>query len=98
MEHSKIDPNWYFPDLAYSFNVSTESWRAKFVSYDSMSILLRKNNASGMLEFINSELNDTEADWKILFSHYPCYSAGKYSGSRITRNQVLPIRNADWRR
>ena len=92
VEHSKIDPRWHFPDLAHSFTISTPfSMMVKFVSYDTESILQNKNNATGMLQFLESELEDPISDWIIVFGHHPCYSAGMRAGSRIIRKRVLPI-------
>jgi len=91
VEHYKLDKRWHFPNLSYAFNYSTPSSRTKFVAYDTQSIIQNKNNASGIISFLKSELNDPTATWKIVFGHHPCYSCGHYDGVEEIRDQVLPI-------
>ena len=91
VEHYKLDKRWHFPNLSYSFDYSTPSARIKFVGYDTMSIIQGKNNPSGILNFLKTELNDPTATWKIVFGHHPSYSCGNYDGVEEIRNQTLPI-------
>ena len=65
---------------------------ATFVSIDTISIEKDKNDASGMINLLKSDLkNAAEGDWKIVFGHYPCHSGGHYSGSTVLQEKVLPI-------
>ena len=65
---------------------------ATFVSIDTISIEKDKNDASGMINLLKSDLkNAAEGDWKIVFGHYPCHSGGQYSGSTVLQEKVLPI-------
>merc|ERR1712126_77199 len=91
VEHSKLEPRWHFPDLAYSYKISTSATTIKFVGYDSESLRHDKNNPEEMLEFIDNELSDHDTDWKIIFGHHPAYSAGNYAGSGTIRDQVVPL-------
>ena len=91
VEHSKLEPRWHFPDLAHSFKISTTATRIKFVGYDSESLLRNKNDPEKMLEFIDTELDDPDTDWKIIFGHHPAYSAGRSAGSGTIRDQVVPL-------
>jgi hypothetical protein len=93
VEHSKIEPRWYFPELTYSFSHSlpSSSTSVKFVSIDTKSIREDKNNASEMIDFLEGELSDHSADWKVVFGHHPCFSAGGHAGSSKIRRRVLPI-------
>ena len=61
-----------------------------FVSIDTLSIDYDKNEASGMLELLDSELGKSN-DWKIVFGHYMCHSGGHYGGYESVRTKVLPI-------
>lgn len=91
VEHSKLEPRWYFPDLAYSYKISTTSTTVKFVGYDSESLRHDKNSPDKMLDFIDTELSDNNTDWKIIFGHHPAYSAGYYAGDSTIRDQVVPL-------
>merc|ERR1719189_2611493 len=45
-----------------------------------------------MLEFLDAQLSDTTADWKIVSGHHPCYLAtGNYETIRPIRDNVRPI-------
>ena len=91
VEHSKLDPKWYFPDLVYSFKMQAGNSVVKFVSFDTESIRHGTNNPDDMLNALDKELKDPDADWKVVFGHHPCYSAGNYAGSGTMRDRVLPI-------
>ena len=90
VEHSKIEPRWYFPSLVYSFEMNAGSSKVKFVSIDTQSLRRDKNNPDDMLGFLAHELDD-HADWKIVFGHHPGYSCGSHAGSSTIRHQVIPI-------
>lgn len=62
-----------------------------FVSIDVVSVDEDKNSPQNLLDTLDHELGKEESDWKIVFAHYPCYSAGGYPGFDSVRNKVLPI-------
>ena len=62
-----------------------------FVSIDVVSIDEDKHSPQDLLDTLDHELGKEESDWKIVFAHYPCYSAGGYPGFDSIRTKVLPI-------
>ena len=62
-----------------------------FVSIDTVSIDEDKHSPQVLLDQLDYELGRDESDWKIVFAHYPCYSAGNHPGYDSTRKKVLPI-------
>jgi len=93
VEHSQLDPRWIFPDLAYSLTVDMDDFKIKFVNIDTESIRHDVNDPEEMLSFMDDQLNDNNADWKIVSGHHPCYSAtgSVYSHNDIIREKVRPI-------
>jgi len=71
--------------------IATTATKVKFVGYDSESLRHDKNNPEEMLSFMDTELDDSDADWKFLFGHHPAYSCGNYAGSGTIRNEVVPL-------
>lgn len=95
VEHSEIDSQWVFPDLAYSLNVEFDGAKVKFVNIDTESIRHDVNEPDAMIEFLDDQLNDTEADWKIVSGHHPCYTAaGSFGDGKEIRDKVLPVMKA----
>ena len=65
-----------------------------FVLVDTVSIRDDKNEAAAMKDLFESELVAAgENDWKIAIGHFPCHSAGHYSGISSTRYEIEPILN-----
>ena len=62
-----------------------------FVSIDVVSIDEDKHSPQDLLDTLDHELGKEDSDWKIVFAHYPCYSAGGYPGFDSVRTKVLPI-------
>merc|ERR1719365_177653 len=94
VEYSAFEPRWRMPCLTHSFNVSTKGTSAMFVLVDTVSIDDDKNEAAAMKDLFESELVAAgENDWKIAIGHFPCHSAGHYSGISSTRYEIEPILN-----
>merc|ERR1711936_670721 len=91
VEYSKTHPPWYFPDLSFSFEMKAGSSTIKFISFDTESLRHHKNKPEDIIDFVEKELDDRSADWKIVIGHHPCYSAGHHDGSSTIRSQILPV-------
>ena len=92
VQHSDLDPQWDFPDLAYSLTLDIKDSKIKFVTLDTESIRHDVNNPEDMISFLETELKETDADWKIVVGHHPCYTASaKLTDGELIRDKILPI-------
>ena len=91
VEFSLIEPRWKLPWLWYDFYLDGEDFTVHFIVVDAMSILLRKYDWEGELEWYRETLATSKGDWKVIVEHYPPYTAGGYAtGSIIHRNFLVP--------
>lgn len=77
-EHSKT---WEFPAPYYTFTAGA----AQFFAIDTMRL------SSDELEWLDRELGRSTARWKIVYGHYPIYSAGSNRDDAELISKLLPI-------
>ena len=65
--------------LNYSFKPAGDL--VEFFTFDST--LVTKGQGAGQLEWLDKELGDSKARWKVVFFHHPPYSTGKRHGDDI---------------
>lgn len=90
-----VGPQWDYP----LFNMGGERYytfdersgvlpplagdRVQFFSLDSV------NLDDGQLSWLDRQLSESKADWKIVFFHHPIYSSGRYAESSALRRSTL---------
>jgi tartrate-resistant acid phosphatase type 5 len=79
IEYSTVSPDWRFAAPFYSFMAGP----VQFFAIDT--ICLRQNE----LEWLARELANSRARWKLVYGHYPIYSATEEDPSLITK--LLPV-------
>jgi len=96
VEFGTLEPRWYLPWLWYDFEKTTDDGATvHFIVVDAMSILVRKHDWEAQLEWYNTTLSESTADWKIVVEHYPPYTVGGYGpGSQIHRQALVPAAEA----
>jgi hypothetical protein len=57
--------------------------RVQFVALDSV------NLDDGQLSWVDQQLSESKAEWKIVFFHHPIYSSGRYAVSSAARRLTL---------
>lgn len=63
-----------------------------FVSIDTVASRQNRNNYTEQLDWLDNLLSTSTAKWKIVFGHFPCYSAGDYGPTQPDMiNVFLPI-------
>ena len=71
---------WHFPRDHYSFEEYAGTSKIKFISIDTQTIQF--GDDSEIVPFVDKELNDPSAKWKVVFGHHPFYSAGHKDATR----------------
>lgn len=93
IEVSRIQPLWRMPALYYTFRRDLEDGtRVQYFALDTDPIHNgRIEEACPQIHWLESELEQSEAHWKIVYGHHPLRSNGKHSGSKRTRRSLGPI-------
>ena len=94
VEYSKRENRWIMPDLKYTFTRPIGGSVVRFVAFDSHSFIYNKSNAHQVhQQFVQSALMDPHSDWKIVFTHYPAFTAGPTYSLENTDivNNIVPL-------
>ena len=89
-----VGPQWNYPlfnmggQRYYTFVRETgipplAGDRVQFVAVDSV------NLDDGQLSWLDRQLSESKAEWKIVFFHHPIYSSGRYAASSAARRFTL---------
>ncbi|MCM3876004.1 MAG: tartrate-resistant acid phosphatase type 5 family protein [Thermoanaerobaculia bacterium] len=103
IEYGKTSPRWRMPDLYYTLTekVSATSMLQLFVLDTSPFISAYRGSLSvtkvagldpkTQLAWLEKELANSNASWKIVVGHHPVYSAGEHGNTRELIRDVKPL-------
>ncbi|CAH1794614.1 unnamed protein product [Owenia fusiformis] len=95
VDFGNIEPRWRLPNLYYNFTMPAGSSTVHFVAIDSQALRRNLNDRESQITFIDDQLSNSNADWKIVFGHHPPYTTGGHApGSTSIRRYVLPAMEA----
>ncbi len=81
--YSQKDPSWKLPSPYYTFTAGP----VQFFAVDT--IFMTEGHAQ--LLWLRKELQKSTAKWKVVYGHYPIYSAAPTGGNKKLRQRLLPI-------
>lgn len=80
---------WKMPSHYYTFDRSIDgSATVQFFALDTTPIAYGKADALKQIKWLEEELKNSHAEWKIVFGHHPIYSGGLYGNNRATKKKL----------
>lgn len=75
-----------------TFNMSTYySFDYKYIHVVSLNVFENYTKGSLQYQWLERDLNNSNATWKIVFFHVPPYSSGKHGSDMEARNTLVPL-------
>ena len=89
----EIDDQWYFPHLWYCLHFeNTAAGNVDIWMLDTQAMRKDMNNWRDMMDWLEQELSESSADWKVFAGHHPGYTIGNHAlGSSTIRNYLVPL-------
>jgi tartrate-resistant acid phosphatase type 5 len=81
--YSGLTPTWRMPAAYYTFTAGP----VQFFALDTQSVAL----AQKQREWLDRELTNSQARWKVVYGHHPIYSDGSYEDRPDLIESLLPI-------
>jgi hypothetical protein len=81
--YSGLTPTWRMPAAYYTFTAGP----VQFFALDTQSVAL----AQKQREWLDRELTNSQARWKVVYGHHPIYSDGNYEDRPDLIASLLPI-------
>ncbi len=92
VDYSKISNRWIMPARYYTFTKTLEDGtEVQFFALDIMAIEKRKKKRRKQLAWLEEQLDDSRARWKIVFGHHPVYSGGKHGDMDFLIKHLEPL-------
>ena len=81
--YSGLTPTWRMPAAYYTFTAGP----VQFFALDTQSVAL----AQKQREWLDRELTNSQARWKVVYGHHPIYSDGNYEDRPDLIDSLLPL-------
>ncbi len=95
IDRSDISTRWSSPGRFYTFTYSLPSGETiQFFALDSAALTRWHRRLDSQLSWLESELEESSANWKIVFGHHPVVTDGKHRESRhvvAMNDQLKPL-------
>ncbi len=93
VEYSKRNTKWRLPARYYTFTRNVDQAAIQFFALDTEAIVTRKwyEFTGNQLDWLESELQKSQAAWKVVFGHHPVFSNGDHGDTREIKEQVRPL-------
>ncbi len=89
MQHSK---KWKMPSPYYAFTQKIDATHhIQFFALDTETISNSKNGDAAQLEWLERELKNSTATWKVVFGHHPIFSYGAHGNTPGMITHVQPL-------
>jgi acid phosphatase len=85
IDYTQKNPQWFFPMPFYRFKETKEDLVVEFFAMNTNRI------ENVQLGFLQKMMDESEADWKIVFGHHPIYSYGSHGDTDDMVEKVFPI-------
>ncbi|RMD99149.1 MAG: hypothetical protein D6814_06115 [Calditrichaeota bacterium] len=92
VEYSKLSKKWHMPAMYYSFiqKIGNQG-TIEFFALDTDQIVRRRSGYTEQIQWLETALQKSTADWKIVFGHHPVFSYGSHGNESVMINEVRPI-------
>ena len=92
VEHSRLDPAWKCPHLWYERTWTVGLTTLQIIVIDTTALKFGRHQPSVQFSWIQRQLSQSDADWKILVTHHPIYSVGLNGPSdKFLVKYILPV-------
>ena len=92
VEYSKNSDKWRMPHYYYTFSKKIdENSSIQFFALDTNVIKKRRQHYREQIEWLERELQASNATWKIVYGHHPVFSYGKHGNERLMIDLVRPL-------
>lgn len=92
VEYTPRSKKWKMPTAYYTFTHKIDAaHHAQFFALDTETISNGKNGDAAQLEWLERELQKSQAAWKIVFGHHPVFSYGDHGNTPRMITDVRPL-------
>ena len=92
VEYSALSKKWNMPEPYYTFVKKIDSTTTiQFFALDSDIIAVNKKGASIQINWLESELQNSTARWKVVYGHHPVFSYGHHGDEKRMIDLIRPI-------
>lgn len=92
VEYSKKNTRWTMPNYYYTFTkvIDTQS-SIQFFALDTYVLNRQSEYDREHVEWLERELNASDATWKVVYGHHPIFSYGKHGNQKQMIDLVRPL-------
>lgn len=88
--YTKVNPQWHMPAPYYTFTKEIDAGhKIQFFALDTTPWISKKAARLEQWRWLEQELQQSDATWKIVFAHHPVFSYGKHGHEK---NLILELR------
>ena len=92
INYGKRNTNWKMPALYYTFTRTlADGTSVQFFALDTYSILKEDPGVAAQMEWLDQELGESDARWKIVYGHYPLYSSSNRASCRYYDEMIARL-------
>jgi acid phosphatase len=92
VEYSKRNSRWVMPSPYYTFVRTIEpGYTIQFFALDTEPFFDKKKFDPGQITWLERELQNSSATWKVVFGHHPVFSYGEHGHKRRMIELVRPL-------
>lgn len=92
VEYAPRSKKWKMPTAYYTFTQKIDAQHhAQFFALDTETISSTKTPDTAQLEWLERELKNSQATWKIVFGHHPVFSYGDHGNTPAMITHVRPL-------
>jgi predicted phosphodiesterase len=90
--YSKKSKRWKMPFICYNFIYYLKDMaKIEFIGLDACVITAQTDFTDTEIDWFTRVLAESDADWKIVYGHYPLYSNGEHGNSYTMINEIEPL-------
>lgn len=97
LDYSKLDERWAMEGAHYSFTCALPGegdaprGEVAFFGLDTTAMVLSKEAVESELAWLESELAECTAEWRVVFAHHPIDSGASHGGEPILVERLVPL-------
>jgi len=92
VEYTQRSKKWKMPAPFYTFTQKIDAQNeVQFFALDTQVIAETKPDKTSQIQWLEEELKNSKAKWKIVFGHHPVFSYGEHGNERRMVDLVRPL-------
>lgn len=91
IEYTTHSTKWTLPAAYYDIKKSANNTQLHFIMIDTYPIHKSYENYPKQIQWLDSVLSVSTADWKIVVGHHPIYSNGIHGNSGVMKKHLEPL-------